>query len=460
MTHQQAPNDLMAATVVPHLVGSGSHQISYLHADSTSLAIHMVIPTRAVGDVLFNGNPSILTADCFRPVPQKPEFSWCNKNVSSYVPWDSVMTVTCSVDKFLLAVIETDSLRGTAYTYLTDYAPAIFIRFEMDTAYCEYDSIAFTYNAHQVDSLTLHCPDGRILTLPPFIIPHADSTDEGAYILEGFNSEHNLVYTDSIYIHVHSRPTFEYNDTILENQLPWTYRDRTFLSESDTVFVNASTGLCDSLVHYRLFVYRNVTDTLFFFLCPDAVPFAVNDTFSISSDTVITYLGAHGEDSVVVYRVILLHDSDTAFTDSILESQLPWFFFDTLFSDTISNYPFHLVNEAGCDSVIHYSLFIFWDGDHCDTTLTFPTLVTPNGDGINDRFVIGGLIENNCFRYNELLIYDRTGRLVYHARNIAYDADWWDPAAHRVPDATYFYVFKAHGVKIHTLRQGVIEVLR
>ena len=271
-------------------------------------------------------------------------------------------------------------------------------------------------------------------------------------------------------------------DTIVQNQLPHTWHGITFSLDSfhsqlvrqahhesilnshlyfDTsLFIPGVRPLCDSLIDYHLTLFPNTFDTVLFFLCPNAIPFRLNDSLSVSADTVVLYSGAHGEDSLVTFIVHLLHDSDTSITDSILESQLPWFFFDTLFSDTVSDYPFHLVNEAGCDSVIHYSLYIFWEGDHCDTTLTFPTLVTPNGDGINDRFVIGGLIENNCFRYNELLIYDRTGRLVYHARNIASDADWWDPAAHRVPDATYFYVFKAHGVKIHTLRQGVIEVLR
>ena len=94
-----------------------------------------------------------------------------------------------------------------------------------------------------------------------------------------------------------------------------------------------------------------------------------------------------------------------------------------------------------------------------DTTLKFSNLVTPNGDGYNDRFVIGGLIENNCFKYNELTIYDRSGHQVYHHRNIATDDDWWNPAANRIPAGTYFYYFKAHGITIHTQHIGVIEVL-
>ena len=110
-----------------------------------------------------------------------------------------------------------------------------------------------------------------------------------------------------------------------------------------------------------------------------------------------------------------------------------------------------------CDSIIHYRLHVYRNIH--DTTLKFSNLVTPNGDGLNDRFVIGGLIENNCFKYNELTIYDRSGLQVYHHRNIASDDDWWKSAAQRAPSGTYFYYFKAHGVNIWTQHTGVIEVL-
>ena len=155
----------------------------------------------------------------------------------------------------------------------------------------------------------------------------------------------------------------------------------------------------------------------------------------------------------------MLENSDTTIYDTIIESQLPWYAVDTVFTDSIVDYQYHLYNEAGCDSLIHYNLFIYWNGDHCDTTLEFPNFVTPNGDGTYDRFVIKGLLENNCFKYNELIIFDRTGHQVYHRHNIATEDDWWDPAARRHPGGTYFYYFKAHGVTIHTQHIGVIEVL-
>lgn len=170
-----------------------------------------------------------------------------------------------------------------------------------------------------------------------------------------------------------------------------------------------------------------------------------------------TNTGIHGEDSLIFVTLHIIPSSEVEIRDSIVEEQLPWFAFDTVFTDTVADYLYQTYNEAGCDSIVHYYLHIFWNGDHCDTSLSFPNVVTPNGDGMNDRFVIGGLIENNCFKYSDLSIYDRYGTRVYHKQNISSESDWWSPADHDC--GTYFYIFKAHGVNIRTMRRGVIEVL-
>ena len=463
MMHQQAPNDLMAATVIPHLSCSGSHQISYLHADSTSLAIHMVIPTRAVGDVLFNGNPSILTADCFRPVPQKPEFSWCNKDVSSYVSWDSVMTVSCSTDKFILAVIESDSNRGTAYTYLTDYAHQVFTDINIDSDYCASDSIFFSPYLLYYDSLVVHCPDGTTLSTPPYTIPDIDTTMSGTYTFEAFSYNNCYpIFYDTVNIHIYPSARVEFFDTIRDNQIPYHRFNTHFYSETDTIIIRPNPlSPCDSIIHYHLHIDRNIYDTVLYYACEGDLPIRYDDTLlDQGGQSTFHFISSNGEDSLVTFFLHIIPSSDTTICDSITEEQLPWFAFDTVFNDTVADYIYHTYNEAGCDSIIHYSLFIFWNGDHCDTALSYPNVVTPNGDGTNDCFVIGGLIEHNCFKYNELTIYDRYGHCVYHKRNIATEADWWDPAAQRTPAGTYFYYFKAHGVNIWTQHRGVIEVLR
>jgi gliding motility-associated-like protein len=92
--------------------------------------------------------------------------------------------------------------------------------------------------------------------------------------------------------------------------------------------------------------------------------------------------------------------------------------------------------------------------------LQFPNLVTPNDDGVNDVWMVKNLLEYGNFSMNELWIYDRTGALVYHVRNIIRPDQFWDPNVTRSPDGTYFYRFMGEGEYGLVKYNGLIEVLR
>ena len=95
-----------------------------------------------------------------------------------------------------------------------------------------------------------------------------------------------------------------------------------------------------------------------------------------------------------------------------------------------------------------------------NTYLQFPNTVTPNGDGINDRWVIVNLLEMGEYSMNELWIYDRWGSPVYHVKNISQPSHFWDPEDTHSPDGTYYYRFLAKDNFGVVKRNGVIEVSR
>ena len=76
--------------------------------------------------------------------------------------------------------------------------------------------------------------------------------------------------------------------------------------------------------------------------------------------------------------------------------------------------------------------------------LIIPTLITPNGDGRNDYFVLKGL---TILGKTELIIFDRKGAEVY--KNMDYDNSWngVDYNKSHLPDDTYFYVLKSENGK-------------
>jgi gliding motility-associated-like protein len=69
-------------------------------------------------------------------------------------------------------------------------------------------------------------------------------------------------------------------------------------------------------------------------------------------------------------------------------------------------------------------------GDSVCTPFSVPNIMTPNGDGKNDDFVISGLETGT-----KLTIYNRWGDVVYANNN--YNNDW---DAKNITDGVYFYV--------------------
>ena len=92
--------------------------------------------------------------------------------------------------------------------------------------------------------------------------------------------------------------------------------------------------------------------------------------------------------------------------------------------------------------------------------LIFPTVITPNGDGINDRFVILNLVEGLAYPNNALDIYDKWGSRVFHATNISRKDQFWDPSNGNIPTGTYFYRFSGSGYKGTIEHNGVVEVIK
>ncbi len=119
----------------------------------------------------------------------------------------------------------------------------------------------------------------------------------------------------------------------------------------------------------------------------------------------------------------------------------------------------------------------------CDTTfihplkikavkLFAPNIITPNGDGFNDTFIITDDSEiqsssstlksvqstypliNDFYISNELVIFNRWSQKVYETKNYLND---WDGDG--LPDGVYFYVLKCHGKFEDEIIKGSLTIL-
>ncbi|MEY4903404.1 MAG: hypothetical protein RLZZ292_1219 [Bacteroidota bacterium] len=102
--------------------------------------------------------------------------------------------------------------------------------------------------------------------------------------------------------------------------------------------------------------------------------------------------------------------------------------------DTIT---YIICTAKGCDTAI-VTITIACDSNNVNKPFKIYEGFSPNGDGVNELFVIEGL-EN--LSENELWVYNRWGNQVFHKKN--YDNTWggkWE--GNDVPDGVYFIIFE------------------
>lgn len=171
----------------------------------------------------------------------------------------------------------------------------------------------------------------------------------------------------------------------------------------------------------------------------------------------------HNSDNIYYWKI--QYDKDITHSVTTLKEAEPIYTFHAFDDQSIAGkYNIELValtknlapsgNYITCADTTSSSLVLVND------FLQFPNVVTPNGDGINDIFEIINLVEGLGYPTNELSIFDRWGKRVFHKENISSKDDFWDPGADNTPAGTYFYRFVGKGYLGNIQRNGVIEVLR
>ncbi len=107
-------------------------------------------------------------------------------------------------------------------------------------------------------------------------------------------------------------------------------------------------------------------------------------------------------------------------------------------------------SDQGCNDTITYS-----DMKIIDDLLLIPNILTPNGDGINDKLIIGALEKGGGYTQTQLIIYNRWGKKVYENSNYMNDFGGED-----LPDGSYFIMVKGKGVLKDIEYKSSLQILR
>ncbi len=110
-------------------------------------------------------------------------------------------------------------------------------------------------------------------------------------------------------------------------------------------------------------------------------------------------------------------------------------------------YVVRVTTPAGCHFRVSYAQTV---ADLAGTGAPLPNIITPNGDRLNDRWVVPGLPAGARLR-----VYSRWGQLVYESRD--YRNDW---GAEGLPAGLYFYVLEHERLCPQPRAKGWMEVVR
>ncbi|MBQ0015469.1 MAG: VCBS repeat-containing protein [Bacteroidales bacterium] len=258
-------------------------------------------------------------------------------------------------------------------------------------------------------------------------------------------------------------PVHSYIDSVACDSLVWS---RWVIDHEKTDRLYSSTHItdtlhdiydCDSIVTLRLKVGYSFLDSTITTVCDSFTWFVDQTTYTNSIRHQANFHTSENCDSAWILDLTVHPSYHYHPIDSFADTNLPVYFQGNTYYYSVHNELYHYSTIHGCDSNYYYTLVVDYHRSSCDGMLQFPNIVTPNGDGRNDRFEINNLLFQDCYPHNELIIYNRWGKRVYYVKDIAHESDFWNPVD--MQSGTYFYTFIGHGTVKKVERHGVIEVI-
>jgi len=199
----------------------------------------------------------------------------------------------------------------------------------------------------------------------------------------------------------------------------------------------------------HIFVWTLSTDE-----CPDYAsdslvvqvegsPVANSDMYTFFSDLPVQELLLTDNDEIadlISWEVTLINEPTevtiTETANGVYDLTNPDAFFGVLEME------YELCSEI-CPTICDTAVVLITIEEALDTITTIPNAITPNGDGLNDFFVIPEIsMEPESYPENELLIFNRWGDEVYHSK--PYNNDWGgtDNSGNELPQGTYYFLMR------------------
>jgi gliding motility-associated-like protein len=219
---------------------------------------------------------------------------------------------------------------------------------------------------------------------------------------------------------------------------------------------------CDSFIILNLFVKPTSTGSLNVSICSNTTYFFNGQMLSAAGIYRDTLKNVKGCDSFLTLNLTVNPQIITTIDTIIYKGQS--FLFKGQSLNISGTYIDTFVNSYGCDSIVYNTVIVedtFKEKHESENEdFIIPNYITPNGDNINDFWVLPQGIYKK-YPHIKSIIYNRWGNIVWRSFE-KYNDDWngqHEDSQETLPDGVYYYLLELEE-NMKVTCSGFIQVMR
>lgn len=469
-------------SILPPVKCRGSRSVSVTRSQGDSYYLTLMTNDVNISSFTVNGAPGIINASDFQAVPGTfGLYMFARKLLTTtQFPVGSTIRIENSSGDFQMGVINGGTGNTCKFGFFSDFAqyPVLSESVTNDTV-CEGDTIHFLVtNTLPGSSYTwTYLETGDIIQGPgglsEMIVPNANITNTGTYLIEGSYGGCEMV-ADTLRVYVMDKPIADFafepncahNPTIFQNSTQngtsylWDFGDGNTSTITDPSHIYESEGSysvsliaynhfgCSDTISYQVDVNPGIEifDTVY--VCPNSSFIFYGNELSLNGDYE-HFIDADGCDSTIYLHLekieaeVTIQQEPNDFCEYqtaqlIASSDFPNYLWSTgetgphivvttpgLYSVTASN--------SDCSvSTIHKIL-------PCEQSIYLPNTITPGKkDGSNDFFCLPEQLVDQVVEF-EIMIFNRWGNQVYYSRDPAFK---WNGKPYGTNDFNQVYTYR------------------
>lgn len=138
MLHMSGYGCELGEAILPPLNCAGSDQVSFARSNNQSFLLDILCPAGSEGNFTLNGNPALVPAGAFSPVPGTGG-AWMGAQISyntTDIPVGTANLIANSTDYFSLGVINGGATTGCLYHYMSSFIRRVYVDAGADQTLC------------------------------------------------------------------------------------------------------------------------------------------------------------------------------------------------------------------------------------------------------------------------------------------------------------------------------------